>query len=97
MAAGALALTSAPVRDARAAIIENVSDTPKVIEVEQLGGFQPVTIEAGREYNVPGALKVRYGAREVQIDFDEDYAIWQDGGFGPQRRLSHGNGIGSNP
>lgn len=81
---------------ARAAGVSNLTDTALTIEVETAQGYKPVVIEAGRTYTVPGKLQLRYRGREAFLEVHEEYAIWPDGTFGPQRRTQDKRGRGWN-
>lgn len=72
---------------AQAATVFNLSDAPKQIEVHGFNGFKPVDIPAWRKFSVPGNVNVRFNGREVYIQHNEEYAIWPDGTFGPQRHV----------
>lgn len=80
----------------KAAAIQNLSCNPQTIEVATAQGFQPVVIPPGRTYDAIGNMKVRYRDREITIDHDMEYVIWDDGTFGPQRRNRTRGGISSN-
>src|ERR1700679_537247 len=71
---------------AQAAVITNLDDKPQTVEVEMSGGFKPVVIAAGETWRVQGKAVVRFRDRQVQMNEDEEYAIWKDGTFGPQKR-----------
>lgn len=71
---------------AEAAAIQNLSCNPQTIEVPSANGFQAMTIPPGKTYDVAGDMKVRYRDREVTVEYDMEYVIWNDGTFGPQRR-----------
>ncbi len=78
-----VAAGSAP---AKAAKIQNLSDKAETIEVESSEGFKPVVIPPGQGYDAMGQIKVKYHGREIRVEHNEEYAIWKDGTFGPQRR-----------
>ena len=80
-----LMLTLAPV-SANAAAIINMADVSKQLEIQTSDGYMPITIEAGRKYYVPGQARFRFKGREVFIERQDEYAIWGDDSFGPQRR-----------
>lgn len=69
----------------KAAAIQNLSCSPQTIEIEFANGRRSIILPPGRTYDVLGALKTHYRGREVRIEHDEEYAIWDDGTFGPQR------------
>jgi len=73
-----------------AAAISNLSDEQQTIDVEILDGFTEVKIDAGRTWRVVSKTKVRYKEREYLLGEQEEYAIWTDGSFGPQRANSRG-------
>lgn len=77
---------------AQAAVITNLSDTPQTFEIKTSEGFTPVTILAGRTWRVPGKADIRRGDRVVHMEEDQEYAIWQNGDFGPQRRMKQATG-----
>ena len=79
--------------EAKAAVITNLSDKTQIIEQESFDGFSPVSIKPYETYRVPGQIKVRYAGYETTIEFDEEYAIWNDGSLSPQKLDRHSNGI----
>jgi hypothetical protein len=64
-----------------------------VIQVEGENGFHPEVIAPGAVFRRIGLMRVRYDGREVTIDNDDEYAIWNDGTFGPQRRSRNVSGV----
>lgn len=89
-----IALSILPLNMAQAAVITNLSSKPQVVEVEQYGGFAPVSIAAGETYRMPGKLVVRFGGRVMYMEDYDEYAIWGDNDFGPQHREHPGTGGG---
>jgi len=79
--------------EAKAAVITNLSDKPQTIEQDSFSGFKPVTIAHYETYRVPGQIKIRYAGYETTIEFDEEYAIWNDGSLSPQKLDRHSDGV----
>src|SRR5688572_26800415 len=77
---------------AQAAVITNLENAPVTIEVESGDGYKPVTIDSYATWRVQGKVRVRYKDRESWISNDEEYAIWQNSGLGPQKRSSQHGG-----
>lgn len=73
---------------AQAAAIANLSPQVRRIEIKTARGFQPEDIEPGRTWRLAGRVTVRYDGEEYDIDQTEEYAIWNDGVLGPQKRIS---------
>lgn len=74
----ALALLSTP---AYAVTVRNLSDTPKVVIVEQGGNAQEITLEPGGIHrHIGGDVSLQVpGQSPIHTDFYEEYAIWPDG------------------
>lgn len=81
-----------PALPAKAAAIQNLSCTPQTIEVESGNGSQSIVIPPGKTFHGVGDVNVRYRGREVRVEYNMEYAIWDDGTFGPQRTLRHHGG-----
>lgn len=81
----ALCLFAAFSHAAKAGEIQNLSDKDQVVEIEVNGEYQEVKIEEGRTYSIVGLIKARFNGAEVSIEPDEQYVIWDDKTFGPQR------------
>jgi hypothetical protein len=77
---------------AQAAAIVNLASTSQTVEIEIAGNYRPIVIERWRTWRVIGPARVRYEGRVSYIEDDEEYAIWNDGTFGPQRRERRGIG-----
>ncbi len=77
---------------ASAAAVTNLTDKTQTIEMKVAGGFTPITIEPGRTWRLAANVVVRVHEHEFQILDIEEYAIWSDGSFGPQRRNSRTTG-----
>lgn len=73
--------------EAWAAAISNLSNEPKTFSYDEWGGERTIIIPPGQTFRIPGTVTFRYDGRETRIEDDEEYAIWQDGAFGPQKRL----------
>jgi hypothetical protein len=83
----------APLEQAQAAAIVNLSDKPQNIQVNTDGKFEGVTIAPYGKYSVHGKVKIRFQDREITIDKDEEYALWPNGDFGIQRRITQSSGF----
>lgn len=70
---------------AQAAAITNLTDKPVQVALKTGNGYEPITIEAGRTWRLTTQATLRFGERELLIGTQEEYAIWKDGTFGPQR------------
>jgi hypothetical protein len=77
---------------ALAANVSNLTDRPQQIEVKRAGGFVPAVIPARETFSVPGNIDLRFRGRELFLETHEEYAIWPDGTFGPQRRMQGKHG-----
>lgn len=77
-----------------AAAITNLSDEPKTFSYGELDGEKIITIPPGQTFRIPGTVTFRYGDRETRIEDDEEYAIWKDGAFGPQKRIRCNSSFG---
>jgi hypothetical protein len=86
------ALSAVPMTVHAAGVI-NLTEQDKQLEIRTGDGFVPVTIPAWRTVFFPGKVKVRFLEREVFIEHHEEYAIWPDNSFGPQRRYRHLKGM----
>ena len=76
-----------------AAVITNLDSNPRQFDVKTGEGFKTVTLAAGATWRLPGRARVRYRGREVEMNEDEEFAIWNEAEFGPQRRVVGGGGI----
>lgn len=78
---------------AEAAAIVNLARAPQVIGVQMPRGWEKVTIAPGQKWDTIGTATVRYGDTETRIDSTAEWAIWDDGTFGPQLDIKkiHGN------
>lgn len=80
---------------AHAANITNLSGHDLAIEVATAQGFEPVVIAKDTTYSAVGKLRMRFRGKDTLIEENEEYAIWPDGTFGPQRRILDKQGRGS--
>ncbi len=87
-------LLSLSASESYAAAITNLSSEPKTVSYEEWGGKKTVIIQPGRTFRLPGTVTFLYDGRESRIDDEEEYAIWEDGVFGPQRRLRRNSAFG---
>jgi len=71
---------------ANAAAIVNLTDAAQTIEVETSNGYDSRMIAAGGKAEFLGAVKVRVHGNETRIADDEEYAIWPNNVFGPQKK-----------
>lgn len=74
-----------------AAVITNLDKKSQQFDLLEDGRFTPITIAAGETWRLPGRVRVRYHGRELNINEEEEFAIWNDHEFGPQRTISHTN------
>ena len=74
---------------AQAAAIINLDSKPHNLSVNGTD----VTIEAGRSWKIIGKAKIIYQNREIHMEDTDEYAIWNDHEFGPQRHSRHGTGM----
>lgn len=72
---------------AMAGAISNLSDVQHVVEIQTSSGYIPHAIRPGEYFTIQGRAKVKFEGREFYLDHDMEYTIWQDGSFGPQRRI----------
>lgn len=70
---------------AQAAAITNLSGKAQTVGLQTAEGFQPVVIEANATWRMLTPVKVQFGNRETLIGAVEEYVIWNDTTFGPQR------------
>ncbi|MBY0407748.1 MAG: hypothetical protein K2Q01_08645 [Rickettsiales bacterium] len=70
---------------ARAAAITNLTDAPQTVELREGESLTAFSIAPGRTWRVQQKVVVRYQGRENRINEYEEFAIWKDGSFGPQR------------
>lgn len=94
---GIIAANAVSLSAAQAAVITNLDSKPQSLETSAgSGNFTPLTIAPNATYRVPGKLTVRYHNRVVQMNNDEEFAIWPNaetgGDFGPQMRETRGHG-----
>lgn len=80
--------------EAQAAAISNLSKEPQTVSYGVWGGKKTVVIPPGRTFRLPGTVTFLYDGRETTIDDEEEYAIWEDGVFGPQRRIRRHSSFG---
>ena len=82
---------------AQAAVITNLDEKPQTVEVYTGQGMQTVSIAANATWRAPGKIKVRFHDRDVQMNDDDEFAIWPNkttgGEFGPQKRQKHGSSV----
>jgi hypothetical protein len=69
---------------AEAASVVNLARTPQRLDIQIQGGWQQITIAPGGVWSSIHQATVRYGDRETLIESTEEWAIWDDGTFGPQ-------------
>jgi hypothetical protein len=67
--------------------VSNLSEREQIVEIQTTSGYSPVHIAPGRTWRIPGPAKIRYQGREVWLEHDMEWAIWEGGVFGPQRKL----------
>jgi hypothetical protein len=79
---------------AEAAQIQNLSKTNQIIEIVNYGSSVTVTLAPGEIWRGFGRATVKWRTREVDIAYDEEYVIWDDETFGPQRRWGNRNSRG---
>ena len=72
---------------AQAAMVSNLTDKPKTLLIQRYGGWDSVTLEAGRSWRTLGRVTILFNAHEIVIEEDKEYAIWSDDVIGPQRTL----------
>lgn len=83
----------AALQQAQAAAIVNLSDKSQNIQVNTGGKFEDATIAPYGKYSTVGRVKIRFQDREISIDRDEEYALWPNGDFGVQRRITQTTGF----
>lgn len=83
----------ASLQQAQAAAVVNLSDKQQNIQVNTTGKFEDVAIAPYGKYSIPGKAKIRFQDREITIDRDEEYALWPNGDFGMQRRVTQSSGF----
>ena len=72
---------------AHASVVTNLSDAPQTIEVQTARGYAPMTLAPNQTWRDEAREEtIRYHGREIQLEYDQEYAIWQGGDFGPQKR-----------
>jgi hypothetical protein len=76
-----------------AATLINVDSQPKQFEFKQSGGYQTIDLAAGAIWRYPGNVWIRFNQREIMINADEEFAIWNDTTLGPQRRFGNGSSL----
>lgn len=68
----------------------NLTDAPQTITFEADRGMQEVTIAPGDTWRLLVRTMVKYKSHETLMGSNEEYAIWKDGTFGPQRANTRG-------
>lgn len=58
-----------------------------------LANGKEIVIEAGATWRNPGKVKIIYKDREFNMQDYDEYAIWNDNDFGPQRRYIGGGNV----
>ena len=74
---------------AHAAAITNLDKKPHELEANN----QKITIEAGETWRIPGEVTIHNQGREIHMAETDEYAIWNDHEFGPQRHVNLGGGL----
>lgn len=69
------------------AAITNLSGMPQSFIITDANPERVVTIAPGQTFRTLGKSSFRYQNRQLHIEDNEEYAIWRDGTFGPQRRM----------
>jgi hypothetical protein len=72
--------------EVQAAQIQNLSNTPQTIELMDRNDAI-ITLAPGGIWQGLGRAHVKWREREVDIEYNEEYVIWDNDTFGPQRRL----------
>ncbi|MDX1975602.1 MAG: hypothetical protein SFT92_08030 [Rickettsiales bacterium] len=68
----------------------NLTEGAKTLAILDGNKAVSVTLAAGETYHAMGALRLRFAERELRIEHDEEYAIWDDATISPQRRYKGG-------
>ncbi|NBO18302.1 MAG: hypothetical protein EBV03_03575 [Proteobacteria bacterium] len=92
MRLAAFLLTLLLAGQAQAAAVTNLSDRPEEIGVWNGSAYVVEVIQPNDTWRINAQVRVRYRDRENFIGAYEQYAIWQDGTFGPQHILFKQNG-----
>ena len=77
---------------AQAAVITNLGDKPQTVEIAVANGFSPVIIPPNETWRTPGKVVVRFHDSVVHMEDSEEFAIWKNGDFGPQKHITHSIG-----
>lgn len=72
---------------AAAGMVTNLSDRQHVVEIQTSNGYIPQAVAPGHSVHIYGGARMKFEGREFYLPHDMEYAIWQDGSFGPQRRI----------
>jgi len=72
-----------------AGAITNLTDTPRLLEIRTSSGYVGEMVPPGATRYIHGDTHVRFNEKEFYLQDDMEYALWQDGSFGPQRRLKN--------
>lgn len=79
------------VSHAQAAAVTNLSDHAQQVTITEAGGSaRQVMLQANETFRLPGKFWLGFAGREMRLEPYEEYAIWSDTVFGPQRRSSQG-------
>lgn len=70
------------------AAITNLSGIPQNFTIVDTYPKSVITIPPGQTFRTLGKTSFRYQNRQLHIEDNEEYAIWRDGTFGPQRRIN---------
>lgn len=76
---------------ANAAAIHNLGDVPQRLILYQYNASSEIIVAPNSVYRSIGSLHVSFQEREYRIDYDEEYALWPNGDFGPQRGTRNHN------
>lgn len=75
---------------AQAAAVTNLTGEAQTVEVLAAGGYMPQVIAPHATWRLQAKVKLRFKDREYRIGEHEEFAIWKDGTFGPQRANMRG-------
>jgi len=73
---------------AQAAAVSNLTDSGQLIQIKTADGWKDITIAPGDTWRVYGLAEIRFRERESRIEHNQEFAIWPNGDFGPQRQLN---------